>query len=478
MESLHAAGLVATWDDAFYCREELDPVAAAAAGRLLLTPGLLRAAAEQDAAAVGEAPEAYVIRVLEQSVYSLQSTEESDGLRRVINHEGTRAALGVLGMEAGKGMLMLLTGSHSIGKSLMLAKMAASLSVAEEGKEGRSVLYVDARQYGTDLTRGIIAALVKKPTVFGRVLMEVPHLLTSGLKAVVESVTPPVVANAINAEITKYTTKDAAVPSLAEVLGGFFAACTSSGSFPVIIIDEANVAFKALPGTEAGARVLDELNLFTRVSKQNLEASIVIATSEHGLPFRLRALGFNTAFIGDTIIAEEVPPAVMKDELTRKWGCGEHLASALLSMYGGHVLYASAAVRKLATALVPAQLKGIAALSSIDAAPAACLSDKTMAAAGVPKEDWAAARADVTEALKALVLHGSFPLESDEDKVAEIISLANAGIVIPSQGTASGVSPEAWRARTPSGEEPTHILVPSSHIMRLLIARKVFPPPI
>ena len=480
MESLHAAGLVATWDDAFYCREELDPVAAAAAGRLLLTPGLLRAAAEQDAAAVGEAPEAYVIRVLEQSVYSLQSTEESDGLRRVINHEGTRAALGVLGMEAGKGMLMLLTGSHSIGKSLMLAKMAASLSVAEEGKEGRSVLYVDARQYGTDLTRGIIAALVQKPTVFGRVLMEVPHLLTSGLKAVVESVTPPVVANAINAEITKYTTKDAAVPSLAEVLGGFFAACTSSGSVPVIIIDEANVAFKALPGTEAGARVLDELNLFARISKQNLEASIVLATSEHGLPFRLRALGFNTAFIGKTIIAEEVPPAVMKDELTRMWGCGEHLATALLALYGGHVMPASYAVRELATSTAPARLVGLAALIIIGiiGVPAACLSDKTLTATDLPKEDWAAARADVTEALKALVLHGSFPLESDEDKVAEIISLANAGIVIPVQATASGVPPEAWQQRTPSGKEPRFVLVPSSHIMRLLIAGDVFPPPI
>ena len=476
MESLRRNGLVSTWNDKYYGVELPDPVAA---GRLLLSPGLLWAAAEQDAAAVGESPAAYLARVLVQSVSSLQSVE-GDGLRRVINHMGTLTALDVLGTRAGKGKFMLLTGSHSIGKSLMLVKMAAALSSAakEEGVEGRTVLYVDARQYGTDLTRGIIAALVKKPTVFGRMLSALPHLLTSGLKAMIWAVAPPEVANVINAMVDNHKTTGTAVPSLSQVLGGFFAACTSSGTFPVIIIDEANVAFKALPGTEAGARVLDELNLFTRVSKQNLEASIVLATSEHGLPFRLRALGFNTAFIGKTIIAEEVPPAVMKDELTRMWGCGEHLASALLSMYGGHVLYASAAVRELATAMQPAQLKGIAALSSIISAPAACLSDKTMAAAGVPKEDWAAARADVTEALKALVLHGSFPLESDEDKVAEIISLANAGIVIPSQGTASGVSPEAWRARTPSGEEPTHILVPSSHIMRLLIARKVFPPPI
>jgi hypothetical protein len=96
----------------------------------------------------------------------------------------------------------------------------------------------------------------------------------------------------------------------------------------------------------------------------------------------------------------------------------------------------------------------------------------------VPEEDWAAARADVTAALKALVLKGSFPLEAEDATVAEIISLANAGMVIPEQATASGVPPDAWRARTPSGKLPTHILVPSSHIMRLLIAREVFPPPI
>jgi hypothetical protein len=105
------------------------------------------------------------------------------------------------------------------------------------------------------------------------------------------------------------------------------------------------------------------------------------------------------------------------------------------------------------------------------------LSEGTLKAAAVPKEDWAVARADVTAALKVLVLKGSYPLDSNEDKVAEIISLANAGVVIPLRAAASGVPPEAWEARTLSGKEPTHIMVPSSHIMRLLIAREVFPPP-
>ena len=265
---------------------------------------------------------------------------------------------------------------------------------------------------------------------------------------------------------------------LAEVLGGLFKTCAAAGEYPVIVIDEANEVVKAVQGdAAAAARVAAELNLFTRITKQEHEASIVLATSEHGLPFRLRALGYNTDHISKTVVAEEVPPAVMKDELMRVWGCGEHLATALLSMYGGHVLHASAAVRKLAASAAPASMEGIAALGSLVDAPAKCFSNSTFIMAGLPASEWPEMRARVTEALRALVETGSIPLDSNEDKVAEVISLANAGCVIPRAAAASGVPPGAWLARTPSGEEPTHILVPSSHIMRLLIARKVFPPP-
>jgi hypothetical protein len=165
----------------------------------------------------------------------------------------------------------------------------------------------------------------------------------------------------------------------------------------------------------------------------------------------------------------------MKDELMCRWGCGEHLATALLSMYGGHVLHASEAVSTLATSTDPASMKGVAALGSIVDAPALCFDNDTFAAAGVPEPKWPKMRKRVTEALRALVVTGSVPLDSEDDKVAEIISLANAGCVIPRAAAASGVHPSAWLALTPNGKSPTHILVPSSHMMRLLIAREVFP---
>jgi hypothetical protein len=279
-------------------------------------------------------------------------------------------------------------------------------------------------------------------------------------------------------ELLQPATPAASPPRLDDVLGAFIAACERDGEYPVIFIDEANEAFKAAQGDAAAtARVLAELNLFTRITKQKHEASMVLATSEHGLPFRLRALGYNTGHISKTIVAEEVPPAVMKHELMRGWGCGEHLATALLSMYGGHVLHASAAVRELATSTAPASMKGVAALGSMISAPALCMGNDAFEAAGVPENEWPGMSERVTGALRALVETGFVPLDSDKDKVAEVISQANVGCVIPVAAAASGVPPGAWLARTPSGKEPKYILVPSSHIMRLLIASEVFPPP-
>ena len=463
-------GLVSQWDDAYYGRALPDP---AAAGALLLTPGLLWAAAGRDAAAAKEAPGDYLARVRGRVATSLNVPEE-DGLPRVVNHDGTLAALRIIGDDDGKGLFMLLTGPRSVGKSLMLQKLAIELA-----QQRRRVLYVDARLHGTDLSAGIASAIAGDPEFTARfnavVIAAADAVLASSLSAV-----PGISASAVLIKAIASVREDdmRRKKLLAEVLGGLLKTCAAAGEYPVIFIDEANEAFQAAQGdTAAAARVRAELNLFTRISKQGREASIVLATSEHGLPFRLRALGYNTDHISKTVVAEEVPPAVMKDELMRMWGCGEHLATALLSMYGGHVLHASAAVRELAASTAPASMEGIAALGSLASAPALCLGDNTLAAAGVPVPERPEMRERVTTALRALVVAGSVPLDSEEDKVAEIISLANAGCVIPRAAAASGVPPDAWLARTPSGKEPKHILVPSSHIMRLLIASEVFPPP-
>lgn len=63
------------------------------------------------------------------------------------------------------------------------------------------------------------------------------------------------------------------------------------------------------------------------------------------------------------------------------------------------------------------------------------------------------------------------PLDSERDKVAEIFSLALAGIAVLASAAAASVPKQAWGAPTASGcGFHKCVLVPSSHIMRLLIA--------
>lgn len=56
-----------------------------------------------------------------------------------------------------------------------------------------------------------------------------------------------------------------------------------------------------------------------------------------------------------------------------------------------------------------------------------------------------------------------------------MISLANDGFVVPEEAVAASVPAAAWASPLPSGKLPKSVLVPSSHIMRLLIASEVCP---
>ncbi len=201
----------------------------------------------------------------------------------------------------------------------------------------------------------------------------------------------------------------------------------------------------------------------------------MLATSEHRLPFRLRKIGFNTDHIGYVIVAEEVPSAAMKDLLVRVWDCGEHLATALRTFYGGHVLHASAAIGALAIAANPATMRGVEAIAALTNHAATCLSDDTFMEVGMQAHEKEATRKRVRKALRALVVDGFLSLADGRDKVAEIISYSSVGRVVPQGATAAAVPPRAWTTLTADGNKPKAILLPSSHIMRLLATEMVFP---
>jgi hypothetical protein len=223
----------------------------------------------------------------------------------------------------------------------------------------------------------------------------------------------------------------------------------------------------------AAARVKDALELLVRVTKQEGEASVVLATSEHALPFRLQSLGFKTSHFTDFIVTEEVPPGEMRALLTGTWGCGAALADGLMSLYGGHVLHAANALTNLAR--LRAGFRGVAALSSLGDAVSKCVAEESLAGVGaLSTAQQVALRADVVSKLRQLVATGYVPLANGEDKAAEVISRANAGFLIPSSAAAAGVPPE-WLLPSPGqlgGEAPDYLLVPASGTMRLLLAKR------
>ena len=244
-------GLVSTWDDNFYGRELPDPVAA---GRLLLAPGLLWAAAEQDTAVANLTPKAYVerVRAFKNEFFELTG---ADGLPIVVNHEGTLAALRGLAEVDGKGKFVLLTGPRSVGKTLMLRKMVAELS---QPQFKRRVVYYNARHHGADLTRGIIASLAGDVSFIEKVvdssegntlhvlLGVLADMALPGLGAALKLLREKVASMKMKKTVAACRETSVASPqsSLGLVLGAFFAACKAKDEFPIIIIDEANAAFK------------------------------------------------------------------------------------------------------------------------------------------------------------------------------------------------------------------------------------------
>lgn len=306
------------------------------------------------ASAAGRSIDDYLAAVSNKTATFFQKVG-NDGLPVVVNREATQRVLRVLGTSQGDGQLMLLTGPCSTGKSLLLRKMVAELKAQK-----RRVVIFDGRLHGTDLVRGIMSYLTRDEALLEAVIAHAPHAAAADIAALAAELGEwsGLAAPSLPSKVRWFLDtiikasrglEEPEVPRLNELLGAFFSACASRGEYPVIVIDEANKVLAACDDA-AKQRTLRLLNLLTRTSKVMREASVVLATTNHRLLLRLQAMGYNTHHIRRTIVAEEVQPAVMKQLLMREWGCGEHLANALLSLYGGHVFYASETVNRLATA--------------------------------------------------------------------------------------------------------------------------------
>ena len=116
------------------------------------------------------------------------------------------------------------------------------------------------------------------------------------------------------------------------VLDAFVKATQKRNEYPILIIDEANLAFT--PGVSKNKPMLDKLVMLT---KEDREMMTLFASSEHGYPYKLNGIGFNTADLRNVIHAGEIPPKEMRELLVSRLGMGDRLADGFLAAFGGHI---------------------------------------------------------------------------------------------------------------------------------------------
>ena len=117
-----------------------------------------------------------------------------------------------------------------------------------------------------------------------------------------------------------------------QVLEAFVKAAQNRNEYPILIIDEANLAFS--PDVSKNKPILDKL---VQLTKQQREMMTLFTSSEHAYPYKLDRIGFNQADLKKVIYAGEIPPKEMRELLVSRLGMGDRLADGFLSAFGGHI---------------------------------------------------------------------------------------------------------------------------------------------
>ena len=117
-----------------------------------------------------------------------------------------------------------------------------------------------------------------------------------------------------------------------QALEAFVKAAQNRNEYPILIIDEANLAFS--PDVPKNKPILDKL---VQLTKQQREMMTLFTSSEHAYPYKLDRIGFNQADLKKVIYAGEIPPKEMRELLVSRLGMGDRLADGFLSAFGGHI---------------------------------------------------------------------------------------------------------------------------------------------
>ena len=116
-----------------------------------------------------------------------------------------------------------------------------------------------------------------------------------------------------------------------EFIKAFVAATMAAEKVPVMIVDEANIAFPNGNGGNGNGRresAYRALATFVALTKEQRKASVILVASDYDFPLGLQALGFNKYDALNTIVAPEVEEKPMFF-LLQEWGLSQDLAQEL-----------------------------------------------------------------------------------------------------------------------------------------------------
>ena len=116
-----------------------------------------------------------------------------------------------------------------------------------------------------------------------------------------------------------------------DFIKAFVAATVAAEKVPVMIVDEANIAFPNGNGGNGNGRrevACRALATFVALTKEQRKASVILVASDYTFPLELQTLGFNKYDALKTIVAPEVEEKPMLS-LLQEWGLSQDLAQEL-----------------------------------------------------------------------------------------------------------------------------------------------------
>ena len=228
------------------------------------------------------------------------------------------------------GLLTLVLGGKSVGKSTVIQSVVANFTQAKRSQ--RTVVFTDMRE-------------MPAKDFFTAVLSTAPPLMAfrSAVSVAGTSIFIRFLAGVLSIvpKVGKLVSD-----SLARLLDnmdgkmkqeGFVSLVRRAGKGIAIIVDEANIALPRDDDLTEAKAARDALAEIVSITKQNVKASVVLISSEHGYPFKLAKAGLNLVDIKNIVIAPEVPPRDMFEMLTGHWGMGHRLAGLFVATYGGSI---------------------------------------------------------------------------------------------------------------------------------------------